>query len=57
MQSPPVGPYCHAQVEDVYLMEEKAITQLSQEEVTDDPLVFLPCGHAFFMSAMVRAAF
>ena len=41
----------------MYLMEEKAITQLSQEEVTDDPLVFLPCGHAFFMSAMVRAAF
>ncbi|GAB4814482.1 hypothetical protein N2152v2_001528 [Parachlorella kessleri] len=39
-------------VEDVYLMEEKPITQLSEEEVTEDPLVVLPCGHAFFMSAM-----
>ena len=32
--------------------ERKAVRDVSDEELLEDPLVFLPCGHAFPMSTM-----
>lgn len=40
------------QVYDAVMDERKAVRDVSDEELSEDPLVFLPCGHAFPMSTM-----
>lgn len=38
------------QVYDMIMLERKTVRDISDEELSEDPLLFLSCGHAFPMS-------
>lgn len=41
-----------AKVPSIIMASEQSICEISEDEVSEDPLVFLPCGHVFAMSDM-----
>ena len=42
---------------DAIMNEERPVTDFTQAELDEDPLIVLPCGHALLVSTAVRVLF